>query len=185
MMRGIRLYLDHRWSCAGWWMLILLAFGAAEGAAQSLNEAELKANYLLAFVDYLQWDREHREVIVIGLLAAQPLESEIARHAALKSRGESQRDYEVKVMESVEEVDTVDVLFIGGGLADSWESWLQAAKRAGVLTVGEKEGFLEAGGLIEFVVHRNRLRFSLNLEASESHGIDFSSKLARIALNGS
>jgi hypothetical protein len=51
----------------------------------------------------------------------------------------------------------------------------------GVLTVGEKEGFLHEGGMIAFVVENRRVRFDVNQTAAENAGLKLSSKLLSVA----
>lgn len=50
-----------------------------------------------------------------------------------------------------------------------------------VLTVGEGEGFLRAGGMIGFVIENRRVRFSVNLNPAERGQLKLSSKLLSVA----
>jgi hypothetical protein len=50
-----------------------------------------------------------------------------------------------------------------------------------VLTVGESEGFLERGGMINFVVKGKNVRLEINLVAAEAAGLKISSRLLAIA----
>jgi len=51
----------------------------------------------------------------------------------------------------------------------------------GVLTVGEGEAFLSAGGIIGFVIQDRRVRFDINQTAAENAGLKLSSKLLSVA----
>jgi hypothetical protein len=54
-------------------------------------------------------------------------------------------------------------------------------KSNGVLTVADTQGFLEAGGVVNFVIEDNKVRFDINLTASEKAGLKIRSQLLRLA----
>lgn len=166
-------------------MVLISLFGTLQVnlQAQMLNEDALKANYLVGFVDFLHWDREEKNTIVIGLFGDSNLEREIENLITKKKAGGSNRNFEVFILsDSAESLEQVDVLFLAEGTQTNWETVIPRARELGILTVGDATGFLDSGGLIEFVIKKNRLRFALNLEASEEYRIGLSSKLARLAV---
>jgi hypothetical protein len=54
-------------------------------------------------------------------------------------------------------------------------------KNQGVLTVADTQEFLEAGGIVNFVIEDNKVRFDINLTASEKAGLKIRSQLLRLA----
>ncbi len=54
-------------------------------------------------------------------------------------------------------------------------------KNNGVLTVSDTQGFLEDGGIVNFVIEDNKVRFDINLTASEKAGLKIRSQLLRLA----
>ena len=151
--------------------------------AQMLNEDTLKSNYLIGFIDFIHWERETKNPIIIGLVGDSTLEREIQIIADKKKAAGASRGFVVtKITDIEKELPTVDVIFLPKGSESSWPTIIPKAKELGILTVGDSSGFLEAGGLIEFVIKKNRLRFTLNLEAAEDYRMGFSSKLARLAV---
>jgi len=50
-----------------------------------------------------------------------------------------------------------------------------------VLTIGEIDGFLETGGIINFILEQKKLVFEVNLVAGKRAKLEISSKLLRIA----
>lgn len=50
-----------------------------------------------------------------------------------------------------------------------------------VLTVGEAKGFAERGGIINFVVENQRVRFEINPQAASQANLRLSSKLMQLA----
>ena len=61
------------------------------------------------------------------------------------------------------------------------EGALESLEGSSVLTVGEMERFAEMGGIINFVVKKNRLRFEINLDAGRRAGLEISSQLLNLA----
>jgi YfiR/HmsC-like len=54
---------------------------------------------------------------------------------------------------------------------------------APVLTVGEGDDFLTAGGMIGFLLEDNKVRFDINLVAARSAGLAIGSRLLILAQN--
>ena len=52
---------------------------------------------------------------------------------------------------------------------------------APVLLVSDMPGFVERGGMIQFVTEGNRVRFLVNLKAAQKAGLALSSELLKVA----
>jgi hypothetical protein len=59
---------------------------------------------------------------------------------------------------------------------------LAAFENNPVLTVSNAHGFLEQGGMIQFLVQNDRVRFAVNLSAAQQSGLELSSELLRVAV---
>lgn len=57
----------------------------------------------------------------------------------------------------------------------------EVVKNSGVLTISDTAGFLEAGGIINFVLEKNKIAFEVNLTAAEKAGLQIRSQLLRLA----
>jgi hypothetical protein len=58
---------------------------------------------------------------------------------------------------------------------------LAALEGSKVLTVGDQPEFLKRGGMIQFVLEGNRVRFQVNLTAAKKAGLNLSSELLKVA----
>lgn len=58
---------------------------------------------------------------------------------------------------------------------------LARARGLPVLTVGESDSFLDAGGMMRLRLLNGRMRFDVNLEAARQSGLRFSSQLLGLA----
>jgi len=75
------------------------------------------------------------------------------------------------------------VLFISKSEGKRIPALLANLRNAPVLTVGEADDFLGAGGIIRFCLEGNRVRFEINREAAESARLRISSQLLLLAKN--
>jgi hypothetical protein len=58
---------------------------------------------------------------------------------------------------------------------------LAALDKSAILTVGDQPEFLKRGGMIQFVLEGNRVRFEVNLTAVKKAGLSLSSELLKVA----
>src|SRR6185503_2472570 len=77
------------------------------------------------------------------------------------------------------EVDGCRILFVSNQTLI--DSAALAAERMPILTVSDSPDFLKRGGMIEFVLDSNRVRFEINLAAAKTAGLNLSSELLRVA----
>ena len=73
------------------------------------------------------------------------------------------------------------MLFVGFAEPYRLQQALQAAQGASILTIGDMAGFLDQGGMINFVLDQNRVRFEVNLKAAQAAQLQLSSKLLSLA----
>jgi YfiR/HmsC-like len=74
-----------------------------------------------------------------------------------------------------------DIVFISADEGDGIPLDLDAIGRADVLTVSDSPDFLKYGGMIQFVMEDNHVRFAVNLEEVNHTHILLSSELLRVA----
>jgi YfiR/HmsC-like len=73
------------------------------------------------------------------------------------------------------------ILFLAKGQGKRVPMLLMALHNAPVLTVGETPGFLAAGGMINFLLTENKVRFEINLEAAGAARLQIGSRLLILA----
>jgi hypothetical protein len=81
-------------------------------------------------------------------------------------------------------MDGLHVLMVGPSPAtDEADRYLRVARERPILTVGDATDFTQAGGIIQFVIVEDTVRFEINLEAAERVGLKLSSRLLALARN--
>jgi hypothetical protein len=82
---------------------------------------------------------------------------------------------------TVQQATSCKVLFLSRSEEGQARKTLAALRNAGVLTVSDMPDFLDRGGIIQFVIRDNRVRFEVNLENAERSGLTLSSELLKVA----
>ncbi len=165
-------------------ILALLAIGIWLGSfstlkGQTLQIDSLKANYIQGFMDFVRWEGQIRsEHATIGVLGSQELVDHLQKLAEEKTDG---RSIHIVKVDTEAELEGLNVLFVGSGKRERWRDLVEKCKRHNTLLIGEEDGFIEAGGCIQFVLRRNRLRFIVNTENANLKGIELSSKLVELS----
>jgi len=149
-------------------------------------EYQLKAGYLWNFSRYVDWParsfKQTNSPLVIGILGQDRFGNDLRKLVAGKKV--EGHDLVVRKVETMDQSRECQILFISMSERKRTVDILQALKSAPVLTVGESEGFIQAGGIINFQVRNRELLLDINRAAAEKVGLRISSKLLQIAEKG-
>jgi hypothetical protein len=166
---------------------LTLALGlGSRAAAQTEPRAsatEIKAAYLLNFARYVEWpaaSRDSQGPLVICVVESTALEEALRRVA--EGRTVDGRPVRVQVVRSSEDPTTCHVAYVGSTAITEARSLQSAWADQPVLTVGEGEGFLAAGGIIGFVMVEQTVRFAINQAAAARAGLRISSRVLALAV---
>jgi hypothetical protein len=158
-------------------VLLLLPAAAAVVHPQQISlEYRVKAVYLFNFVKFVEWpSRAVPGPLTICVAGQNPFGA--ALDDAL--RGEMVNDRPLATRVILEPGPGCDVLFVPRGAAAA--AYLGAARGSPTLTVGETPGFLEQGGIINFVLEGGKVRFEIDPKGAERADLRISSHLLRVA----
>jgi hypothetical protein len=169
-------------SC-GWCVLLLL--GGSNLAAQTAasKEYQLKAVFLFNFAQFVEWPTnsfpDPRTPLVIGVLGEDPFGAFLDE--AVRGEVVNEHPLVIERYRQVAEIKECHILFISQSEAGRLDRIFESLKGRSILTVGETESFAGRGGMIRFVIERNKIRLKINLEAAKAAGLTLSSKLLRPA----
>ena len=159
-----------------------LACAVAAAAQRTFDEREVKAVFLLNFVQFVDWPSSAfstpESPVVIGVLGEDPfgrLLDEVVAGEIVKGRTLSITRYR-----RVEDVKSCHVLFISPSESAQYEHIMAALRSQPTLTVGETENFTTRG-MIRFLTESNRIRLEVNVDAAKTAGLTISSNLLRAA----
>lgn len=157
--------------------------GAPRSAsAQSAREYQIKAAFVYNFVKFVDWPAavlpETSDSINLCVLGEEAFADGFD---TLKGKEVKGKKLAVRRVEQVKDADGCHVLFIGSSEEKRAPQVLQTLQGASVLTVGETDRFPQLGGIINFVVEKNRLRFEINVSGAERARLKLSSQLLSLA----
>jgi hypothetical protein len=162
--------------------ILLLSMGQHTGA-QSATTADVKAAFLYNFARFTEWPSDAfssaSAPIVIGV-AGDEFVRRALDHVIYGKVVGTHRLTTVQIKDA-EGTAGVQMLYIGGVAASRVEGLLRALNDAPVLTVGDVDRFCEDGGMINFLIVDNRVRFEIRLDVTEQSRLKVSSRVLALA----
>jgi hypothetical protein len=140
-------------------------------------EYQVKAAFLLNFTKFIDWPQSEASspfgICIVGddpfgLVLDQMVEGETFQGRKL-------------AVQRVRRPPPSSCQLVFAGKSEKDIDGLLSSLGPGVLTVGEGNGFLRAGGMIGFVIDKGKVRFDINNSASARAGLRLSSKLLSVA----
>jgi hypothetical protein len=151
--------------------------------AEIPKEYQIKAVFLFNFVQFVQWPptafSSPDQPFCIGVLGENPFGSFLEETIRNEKVGE--HPLIVRYFKSVEEVKDCQMLFVNPSENGRSESILKVLKGRNILTVGDKEGFEDTGGIVRFATEKNKIHLRISLKAAKAAKLRISSKLLRLA----
>jgi hypothetical protein len=183
-------YLPRRFSltlgCKAGILLVCVLFGVSGLRAQAAAPTDYltKADYLYNFGKFVQWPPRSTEAkddpFGICVLGQNPFGTALQGLAGRTINGRTVASREVR---KAQDAEKCHVLFVGDSEQGRVSFILAALKRSPILTVSDMPHFAAHGGMIQFVVKDNKVRFVVNRRAIERVGLSLSSELLKVALN--
>lgn len=156
---------------------------AADPSTASSLEQQVKIAFVYNFVKFVEWPGGAFDgpgtPLTVGVLGSDAFCLELERDMA--GRTVSTRPIQVRRLAGIEEVRSVQVLFIGAATGLDVTRVLAAIGSAPVLTIADMPRFAERGGIINFTLEDNKVRFEINVGAARRAGLKISSKLLNVA----
>ncbi|MBN2182506.1 MAG: YfiR family protein [Sedimentisphaerales bacterium] len=178
-------------------------------AAQSKpsHEYRLKATFIYQFINFVDgWkfeqqtdqekaeDEKTDEFILIGIVGEDPFGDSFKPLAekAIKGRKIKVRifkgfselnsgDEKVAIHPEIEDIKKCDLLFVCVSEQKYINEILDPIRNLRILTVADTKGFLKKGGIINFIIENNKVRFEINVSGAKRAKMTIRSKLLRLA----
>ena len=155
----------------------------ARGAEPVAEEYQVKGAFLLNFTKFVDWPPQVFEgpgapiaICILGENPFGPLLDRAARETVVANRTVS-----VRQVSDGQQASHCQIVFVGASERKRWRAWLEALRGRSVLTVGESDGFLTNGGVVNFKLEGDRVRIEISTEAADRAGLHISAKLLNLA----
>jgi YfiR/HmsC-like len=162
----------------------LLAVQLVRAEPPHPTEPQIEAAYLYNFGKFITWSDASGvatgDVFQICVLGKDPFGPILDATVAGESIGN--KKITTRKISNLQESAHCRVLFVSSSEESRLKPVLAAAKSEGALTVSDMPHFADKGGMIQFVPRENRIRFEVNLPATEEAGLTLSSELLKVAV---
>ena len=162
------------------------AAAAPQASVASPLEYQVKAAYILNFVNLTQWPPAAlgppSSPLRICLSGSDKFQGVLESTV----RGESVMGHPLVVERLARDTaQACHVLFVPGGGSALRSELLRGFASAPVLTIGDGDTFLNDGGMVGFILDQGHVRFDISRTAAERHGLTLSSRMLRVARKSS
>lgn len=164
-------------------LLLCLISGLRGFGQEPAPEYQIKAAFLFNFAKFVDWPpgafSNDDSPIVIGVLGKNVFGHYL--DDTIRNKTVNNRKFEFKELTSANEATNCQILFISPSEKDNLAAIVNGLHNASVLTVSETDQFIKAGGMINFLIEDNKVRFQISDKAARKAGLRISSKLLSLA----
>jgi hypothetical protein len=163
------------------WAFVAAPWAQAQGAKPT--DFQVKAAYLYNFGRFVEWPPKVTSAktgsFTICVLGEDPFGRALDDILAREKIG-NQSVAARRISNPRESLDC-HILFISSSEANRLNKIIDALDKSAVLTVSDLPEFSQHHGMIQFVLEGNRVRFEVNLSATQKAGLTLSSELLKVA----
>lgn len=155
-------------------MMLLLALTPAHAGP---SEYEIKAAFIYQIAKFVDWPASNvpLRLCVVG---GNPFGAALN---TIRGKPVNERKLEVALLDTGADTRECAMLFIAASAERHLERIAAISRGAGILTIGDTEGFAKRGAMVNFFLDNGKVRFEINLDAARQGGLQISSKLLSLA----
>jgi hypothetical protein len=156
---------------------------AAAGQEESVDEYKLKAAMLYNLTQFVEWPNSaypnRHAPISLCILGQDPFANSLA--STLPEEKVKSGAILIRHLQSETEFPGCQILYISSSERKTTAHIFSTLSGSCILTVGEMAQFAAHGGMIQFALEDQHVRFDINLNAASRAGLKISSKLLALA----
>ncbi len=152
-------------------------------SSQPPTETEITAAFIINFARFTEWPPQSfadtAAPLTVGVLGADDIRAALESFAGGKDL--NGRKVIIRQLDSAADARTCQVVFILIAKDSIVTEVLRGARETGTLTIGQSEDILIRGAMIRLFVENSKMRFDVNLQATNTAKIHLSSRLLALA----
>lgn len=164
-------------------LLHVLVPRTAGGQEDPVDEYKLKAAMLYNLTYFVEWPGsaypDRHAPILLCILGQDPFASSLA--STIPKQTDNVRPVLIRHLQSDKEIPGCLILYISSSERKTAAHIFSSLNGSGILTVGEMTQFAAHGGMIQFSLEDQHVRFDINIDAASRAGLKISSKLLALA----
>jgi hypothetical protein len=136
--------------------------------------------YIYNFSRLIEWPASSRTGnFIIGVMGSSEVASEL--ESFMKGKKVGVQDIQVVRYKSPSEIQNCHILFVPFVRSKQLPEIISAVSNKNVLIITEKDGALDEGAAINFVIMSDRMKFELRADNASKYGIKLSSRLQEMS----
>jgi hypothetical protein len=147
------------------------------------SEHQVKAALILNIAKFVEWPagkfKDAEAPLVLGVLGKDPFGDLLEK--TFKDQKVAGRTFLIQRAALIQDLGSCHLVFVSESERDRRGPILEALGKLKALTIGEGDGFAEAGGVLGFIRENKRIHFEINTAAAERSELKISSKLLKLA----
>ena len=164
-------------------IFLLIAFVGQTPAARAQQEGQVKAAFLFNFAKFVEWPpgtfANDQAAIILGFPEGEPMAAALD---ALQGKMVQGRRLEVRHCRGPEDYRGCQIIFVSAAGKARLPQILGSLRNTPVLTVtDEEDNFSKMGGIINFIVAGDKIRFEISINNARRSGLKISSQLLKLA----
>ena len=144
------------------------------------SEYDLKAAFIYQIAKFVEWppSTPSNSPLRLCVLGGNPFGAALE---PIRGKPVFERKMEVALLDMGADVRECAMLFISAPAERHLERIAAISRGAGILTIGDTEGFAKRGAMVNFFPESGKIRFEINLDIARQGGLKISSKLLALA----
>lgn len=142
----------------------------------------IKAAFLFNFAKFVEWPadsfKDDFSPINLCILGTDPFGSALD---TIKGKTVKGRPLKIRWTNQVNDIEGCHILFISASEKENLKEILYGLRRSNTLTVSEINGFAQMGGMINFIIVDQKVRFEINLDVAQRSRLKMSAQLLKLA----
>ncbi|NIP29855.1 MAG: DUF4154 domain-containing protein [Candidatus Dadabacteria bacterium] len=141
---------------------------------------EFKAVFIFKFIKFINWPDtiNNADVINVCIIGDDILYESINIFDGRKTK---EKKISVLKKSNSSSFNACNMLYIGSSKSKTQKDIIIRTKGENILTIGHSDNFLGNGGMINFLVEKNRLNFEINYKSAKKENIRIRSTLLMLA----
>jgi hypothetical protein len=146
------------------------------------SQSDIEAVYLFDFGKFVRWPVNNVNEPLRLCVAGSRVFTDGLQNVVASERIDGRAVLVHRVVRGEDPVGC-SILFVDSSERDRASDLLAAVAGKPILTVSDLPDFLDRGGMIQFVLIANRVRFSVNMTAAARNDLSLSSELLKVAVS--
>ena len=144
------------------------------------TNSKMKAIFIMNFTKLVEWPQSYRQgSFVVGVVGESPLYNELVKMS--KTKKVANQALEVRKYGTASEVGKCHIVYVSRDKSSDIGSIVKKVKSNSTLIISEKQGLVDQGAGINFIIKNNRQKFELNKKNVEKYKLKVSSNLEALA----